>query len=201
MAKQNLLAGLISSIVFLFLFLVLKWNVFVSLIFAVAIFSAVYLLTKPIRKIGNIELENLVNGLELHELFKEANFDLETMKDQVNHISDPSVKEKVTSLAGVGQDILNYLEENPKEISKSRHFLEYYFETAKRIVINYVKLAKANISESKFSHITEKTIESLQLLDKVFVNQRDGYHEDKLMALEVENDLLEKTIKLGGELK
>lgn len=201
MGKQNILAGLVSSLVFLILFLVLKWHLVISLLLAVGVFAAVYLLAKPVRKIGNIELENLVNGMELHEIYQEAVKDLKQLGETIEAIQDGPVRQKADSLYQVGQDILRYLENNPREISKSRHFLDYYLDTARKLTGNYVQLKKANISADKFANMTDKTLESLDLLEKVFVNQRDGYHEDKLVALEVETDLLEKTIKLGGELK
>lgn len=198
MIKQNIVAGIVSALSFLFFFLLLKWNIFVSLILAIGFFLAIYLLLKPVRKIGDVALENLKDGMELHALYSGAVNDKINLENAANAIANPLVAAKALRLAGTAQDILNYLEENPRDLSKSRHFLEYYFETAKKIVVNYVQLKEANISDTKIDHITDKTIEALDLLQKVFANQRDGYHKDKLMELDVETELLEKTIKLSG---
>ena len=66
---------------------------------------------------------------------------------------------------------------------------------------NYNDLDRANVSADKFNDIKEKTKESLDLLIKIFASQMDAYHKDKINKLEVETDLLEQTIKLGGDIK
>lgn len=133
------------------------------------------MLTKPVLKIGDIELERLADGIQ-----------------------NPLIAEKAQSLSGIAQNILDYLEDAPKEISSSRHFLNYYLPTANKIIGNYLHLKRANVSTDKFNLITERTVESLDLINQVFAQQRDNYYKDQMLALEVETELLEKTIRLGG---
>lgn len=198
MTKQNLLAGISSAISFLVFYNFLKWHLIVSLLLAIGIFVGIYLVAKPVHKIGDIEIENLKDGMALHRLYADALNDLIASEEAIKQFNNSALSNKAQQLISTGRDILNYLSENPRELSKSRHFLEYYFETSKKIIQNYSQLKKANISANKFIHIEKKTDESLDLLNQLFENQRDSYHEDKVMALEVETELLEKTIKLSG---
>lgn len=55
------------------------------------------------------------------------------------------------------------------------------------------------MSSEKFLEIEAKTYESLALLNGVYAKQRDGYYEDQISDLEIETELLEKTLKLGGD--
>lgn len=151
--------------------------------------------------IGDIEMEKLANGLELKELYENSKLSVNQMKALSNKIKEKNIREKALDLTSVGEDILRYLEKNPRDLSESRHFLNYYLKTSNKILDNYIQLDQANVSDSKLALVTEKTQESLDLLNQVFSNQRDSYHKDALMELEVETELLEKTIKLGGDAK
>lgn len=202
MAKQftsNLIAGILSSIVFLLLYMVLDWSLLVSLLIAMGVFIGIYFIIRPVAKIGDIELTQLANGVELNNIYLEASTHVFHIEEAGQQIKNPELKQKSLELASMGSDILAYLENHPKEISKSRHFLTYYLPTAHKIIENYMHLKKANVSAGKFDLITDRTGESLDLLQKVFANQRDGYHKDKLVELEVQTELLEKTITLGGD--
>ncbi|UUX32954.1 5-bromo-4-chloroindolyl phosphate hydrolysis family protein [Fundicoccus culcitae] len=197
-AKQNFLAMVISIAAFLIMFFVLDWPLILTIVLAVAIFLGVFMITKPVLKIGDIELERLANGQELAAIYQEAETEVKQMTQLAEGIKNPSIGEKSKALSGIAQDILNYLEGAPKDISSSRHFLSYYLPTANKIMSNYLHLKKANVSADKFNLITERTEESLDLLTHVFAQQRDNYYKDQMMALEVETELLEKTIRLGG---
>ena len=93
---------------------------------------------------------------------------------------------------------MNYLSNNYKAISASEHFLEYYLGTANRIIKNFAEMQNTSISESKSKLIRNETLESLDYLQDIFTRQLDSYYEDKILSLEIESDLLEKTVKLGG---
>lgn len=195
----NLLAGIVASVVFIISYIVIDWPLLISLVLAVGIFFAVYFLSKPILKIGDLELSQMADGVELNNIYQEARRQVHKIEENGQKINNEDVGQGALQLASTSQDILRYLEDNPREISQSRHFLTYYVPTANKIIDNYFQLKKANISADKFELITDQTLESIELLQKIFVNQRDGYHKDKLVELEVQTELLEKTITLGGE--
>lgn len=195
----NLLAGIVASVVFIISYIVIDWPLLISLVIAVGIFFAIYFLSKPILKIGDLELSQMADGVELNNIYQEARRQVHKIEENGQKINNEDVGQGALQLASTSQDILRYLEDNPREISQSRHFLTYYVPTANKIIDNYFQLKKANISADKFKLITGQTLESIELLQKIFVNQRDGYHKDKLVELEVQTELLEKTITLGGE--
>lgn len=93
---------------------------------------------------------------------------------------------------------MKYLSNNYKAILPSEHFLEYYLGTANRIIKNFVEMQNTSISDTKSELIRKETIESLDYLQDIFTKQLDSYYEDKIVSLEIESELLEKTVKLGG---
>lgn len=198
---RNLKALLAGLITFFGLLMGLKWNFFVAALLAVGVYTGVYLISKPRLMIGNTDMEAIENGKELAEIFLEYQTNTEFLKTLASSFKDTDIREKSLSLAKTSKDIEHYLEGNPREISKSRHFLDYYMKTAIEILKNYSNLDQANVSADKFLEIKEKTNKSLDLLNEIFARQRDSYHKDKITKLEVETDLLEQTIKLGGDIK
>lgn len=198
---RNLKALLAGLFTFFGLLMGLKWNFFVAALLAVGVYTGVYLISKPKLMIGNTDMEAIENGKELAEIFLEYQTNTEFLKTLASSFKDTNIREKSLSLAKTSKDIEHYLEGSPREISKSRHFLDYYMKTAIEILKNYSNLDQANVSADKFLEIKEKTNKSLDLLNEIFARQRDSYHKDKITQLEVETDLLEQTIKLGGDIK
>lgn len=198
-AKANIFGAIAGGVGFAVFYLGFEWPIWLSLIFAVALFFAIYLITQPVHKIGDIEIDQLKNGEELQQIYQEAQESLERTQRFEEGIRNEFIQQKAQDLQIIGQDILRYLANHPKQISTSRHFLDYYLPTAEKIVGNYYQLEEANVSASKMEAIQEQTSESLDLLTKIYARQRDSYHTDTMLALEVETELLEKTIELGGE--
>ena len=200
-SRRDFRALLAALITFFGLLIGAKWHFLVSAILAVGVYTGIYLISKPKLMIGNTEIEALENAEEIKAIYQKLQIDQKKLTEAAASIKDTSIKAKTNELAKITNDIEFYLENNPKEISKSRHFLDYYIGTAREIVDNYNDLDRANVSADKFNDIKEKTKESLDLLIKIFASQRDAYHKDKINKLEVETDLLEQTIKLGGDIK
>lgn len=198
---RNLKGLLAALLTFFGLTLGLKWSFIVAAILSVGVYTGVYLISKPKLMIGNTEIEALENAEEINQIYLKLKDDKKKLIASANSIEDDGIRKKALELAKTTNDIEAYLEDNPREISKSRHFLDYYVGTAKTIVDNYQELKRANVSPDKFNEIKEKTNQSLDLLNQIFAKQRDSYHRDKINKLEVESDLLEQTIKLGGDIK
>lgn len=198
---RNLKGLLAALLTFFGLTLGLKWSFIVAAILSVGVYTGVYLISKPKLMIGNTEIEALDNAEEINQIYLKLKDDKKKLLASANSIEDDGIRKKALELAKTTNDIEAYLEDNPREISKSRHFLDYYVGTAKTIVDNYQELKRANVSPDKFNEIKEKTNQSLDLLNQIFAKQRDSYHRDKINKLEVESDLLEQTIKLGGDIK
>lgn len=198
---RNFKALLVSLLTFFALLLGLKWHFIVVAILAVGVYVGVYLISKPKIMIGNTDIEALENGQEINQIFNDFEDDIGKLKALNADISDKEISGKIGKLIKTCLDIRFYLEKNPREISRSRYFLDYYVKTASEIVKNYSDLEKSNVSLDKFNEIKDKSNQSLDLLNEIFAKQRDSYHKDKINQLEVETDLLEQTIKLGGEIK
>lgn len=198
---RSILSTIVSSILFLVTLLLFKWHFLVSAGLSILTYFGVLLVTAPIKKIGNVSVEKIDQGERISRIYEQANENIRQINKQQTLINDKEVFEKIGMLSEKGSSIMNYLSNNYKAISASEHFLEYYLGTANRIIKNFAEMQNTSISESKSKLIRNETLESLDYLQDIFTRQLDSYYEDKILSLEIESDLLEKTVKLGGGIE
>lgn len=199
--RVSLLSGILGGGLFLLLFLILKWSFFVAAPLAILSWAGVYLLTKPIRKIGNTAIDDLDQGERLAEIYRDGQAALEDLATGYQRIAQARIAGKVWELHAVGKDIMNYLANHPQALSKSEHFIHYYMGSCNRILTNYLALKESGVSPDKLARVEDKVQESMTYLLDIFSRQRDSYQENTIMDLEAESELLEKTVKLskGGK--
>lgn len=195
---KSVLAGIVGSLVFLFLLLVLHWAFPIALLIGAGLTVALQFMTRSVDRIGTTPVYKIQNGQEALRVFRETRKNLDEMRQLQYRITDGALFKKIDSLVRVGMDIFFYLTGHPDKILPSEHFLEYYLSTANRILKNYVEMQNAHISDDTFSAIRTKTFTAIEYLQTLFTNQRDGYHLDAIQDLEEESDLLEETIEMGG---
>ena len=68
----DILAAVLSGILFLVLFLGLGWNLFVAILLAVGIYFALSLLLRPRKKIGGVDVELLSGGEAISAQLEDA---------------------------------------------------------------------------------------------------------------------------------
>lgn len=198
---RSVLVALVCAVFFLIMFLLMKWNFFVVAALSVLLYFALTLLTSPVRMLGGVAVEKIDQGQRLASIYDLAKKNIDDMGNYQRLIDNQELSEKAKNLTLKGNHILNYLSKNPKSISTSEHFLDYYLDTANKILSNYVEMQDSNVSLEKENLIKQETTQSIDYLEEIFSKQLDSYYEDKILSLEVESDLLEKTVKLGGGRK
>lgn len=198
---RSVLVAIVCAIFFVIIFLIVKWNFFVVAALSILLYFALTLLTSPVRMLGGVAVEKIDQGQRLVNIYDLAKKNMDDMSIYQSKIRNLEISKKSKAMNEKGHHILNYLSKNPKSISTSEHFLDYYLDTANKILSNYVEMQDSNISQEKESLIQEETSQSLDYLKEIFTKQLDSYYDDKILSLEVESDLLEKTVKLGGGRK
>ena len=137
--KRTLAAVFAACAVFLTMFFGLRWELLPSALFGIGIYAGVYLILKPRRRIGGVDVGEIKGGEELARLLEEAGKDLYTIKRAAGEIRDPEVKKNAEKLYGTGERILTYLQKNPEKISMARRFFTYYLDTAAGLLDPYAQ--------------------------------------------------------------
>lgn len=191
----------ISTFLFFILWLFLKWNVFVAALIPIGLYTSVMLLTNEPEKIGSTSVESITAGDKMKEELKDAYDDINLIGNISQKIENLEIMNLGLEIYQTGLQIIEFLEKNPNKIAASLTFFNYDIPTALRILDNYYTLEKENISESKLSSARVNTIKSMEILEKRFANQRDGYYQNILTDLSLDTDILSKTLEQAENIK
>ncbi|MGN1102837.1 MAG: hypothetical protein ACI4RG_11630, partial [Huintestinicola sp.] len=99
--RQNIAAiisAAASGAVFIILLFLLEWSVLIDIPAAIGTYAGLYLLTKPRRMIGSVDIEFIENGEELEHKLLEAKKDCESIKRSIEKIGDLQVKSEAEKL-------------------------------------------------------------------------------------------------------
>ncbi|MGN1415206.1 MAG: 5-bromo-4-chloroindolyl phosphate hydrolysis family protein [Oscillospiraceae bacterium] len=197
--RQNIaaiLSAAAAGAVFIILLFLLEWSVFIDIPAAAGTYVGLYLLTKPRRRIGGMDIDLIENGEELEQKLLEAKDDHESIKRSVQKIGDLQVKNEAEQLVGTSAAIIEYLENDPAKIRQARQFIDYYQDCASKLLSKYIGLQDANIETEEIIRLKKDTRSALSTLNKAFSCQFEKLMRGELTDMQAEIDLLEQTVKM-----
>lgn len=197
--RQNI-AAIISAgaagAVFIILLFLLEWSVFIDIPIALGTYAGLYLMTKPKRRIGSIDIDFIENGAELEQKLLEAKEDYESIRRSIVKIVDTQVKDEAEKLSETSAAIIEYLENNPAKIRQARQFIDYYQDTASKLLSKYIGLQDANIETEEIIKLKKDIRSALATLNKAFSGQFEKLMRGELTDMQAEIELLEQTVKM-----
>ncbi|MGN0696393.1 MAG: 5-bromo-4-chloroindolyl phosphate hydrolysis family protein [Oscillospiraceae bacterium] len=197
--RQNIAAifsAAAAGAVFIILLFLLEWSVFIDIPAAVGTYVGLYLVTKPKRRIGGMDIEFIENGAELEQKLLEAKEDCDSIKRSILKIGDLQVKGEAEKLADTSEAIITYLEQNPLKIRQARQFIDYYQDCASKLLTKYISLQDANIETAEIIKLKKDTRSALSTLNKAFSGQFEKLMRGELTDMQAEIQLLEETVKM-----
>lgn len=197
--RQNI-AAIISAaaagaVFVMFLFL-LEWSVFIDIPIAIGTYAGLYLITKPRRRIGSVDIDFIENGEELEQKLIEAKDDYDSIRKSIIKIGDMQVKDEAEKLSETSAAIIEYLENNPSKIRQARQFIDYYQDCASKLLSRYIGLQDANIETAEIIRLKKDTRGALATLNKAFSGQFEKLMRGELTDMQAEIELLEQTVKM-----
>ena len=144
------------------------WSFFLGAL----VYGGLLLLTKPRRRLGGIDVEQIPGGEQLEEKLRELH-----------------------KKAG---SILKYLEEHPGKIMEARRFIDYYQDTASSLLEKYVKLQETGLGSREAERLKVQTTQALLTLNRAFEGQFEKLMGNELMDMEAEIRLLKQTMEMEG---
>lgn len=193
--RRMLIAACTASLVFLLLFLGLRWHLLVCLLLCVGVYIGLYLLGKPSWKIAGIQVADTPENEELRTLLRDAQEDLDTMSRARRSIADPAVQQDAEALCDTGKRILVYLAAHPEKSKLARRFCTYYLDTAAKLLERYVHFQKTDLHTQEVTAVLTRTAQALPVLAEAFSAQFTRLMEGELMDVEADIALLEQTLK------
>ena len=154
--------------------------------------SLILILSGKSRNQGNysdIEYENIQDILKEHkQKIKEVCKDVEVLNGDI--------KIKVEKLCEMSEQILENVKKSPKNIKSVKRVFSYYLETTDRILDMYTELSANDIQSSEMEARLKKVENTLDLIIIAFQQYIEKSMETQVVNLDIEIELLEKTIKM-----
>lgn len=202
--RQNI-AAIISAIsagaVFIVFLFLLEWPILIDMLISAGAYAGLFLITKPKRRIGNMDIEFIENGGELEQKLLEAHEDYDSIKGSIKNIRDLQVKNEAEKLAETSAAIIEYLENNPLKIRQARQFIDYYQDSASKLLTKYIGLQDANIETAEIIQLKKDTRSALATLNKAFSGQFEKLMRGELIDMQAEIELLEQTVKMEMDIR
>jgi hypothetical protein len=130
------------------------------------------------------------------EVIETARREVDTIRETAGAIGKRDVQDKVVHLCASADDILNELVARPAKVAAARGFLTYYLEAAKRIVDGYALLAARPTTSPDIATALTRAEASLDSVQTAFDGQLAAVLEDRVLDLESEIELLERTVRM-----
>ena len=174
------------------------WNFIASGILSILLYGGLLLLTKPKRKIGGVDVELLSGGEELERKLSEAREDFESIGQSMGAIEDPELKRESAKLHETAGSMIHFLEKNPEKIMSARRFIDYYQNTASKLLKKYVELQNTGLGTEDVSRLKNQTKQALFTLNRAFEGQFEKLMQNELMDMDADIRLLKQTMKMEG---
>ena len=191
-------SGIISAVLFLVLVFWVKWNFFVCLGIAAAVYVGLSLLLRPVKKIGGVSAESIDGGFELLKRLDAAQKGFQKIEDAMLEINDSSVRSEAEQLHSVSAKIVEYLTEHPDRIYAARQFIDYYQETAVKLLSRYKELEASGLRTNEVMRQRADTLDALKTLNRAFEQQFEKLMSNEMTDTDAEIRLLKQTVKMEG---
>lgn len=195
---RTVISTLIAVCVFFLLYFGLKWPVIVSALLCVGVYSGLYLVLKPTRKIAGRDVDSIAGGREMQAILDDAQSDLDEIAASVKKIRKPETKASAAKLHDTGTKILKYLLQNPDKLGLARQFFNYDLDTAKHLLARYVEIQNMGVVTKEIGQILEKIEQALPQLEEMFEQQFTQMMSGELLDVQADIAVLENMKKMGA---
>lgn len=102
----GVISGIISAGLFLLLLFAARWNFFVSLAIAAAVYAGLSLVFRPSKKLGGVDADSIDGGEELYKHLETAQEGFLSIENSMRQINDGSVRSEAEQLHAVSARII-----------------------------------------------------------------------------------------------
>ncbi len=187
-----------ALIFFLLLWLCLGLGIMIAAALSAGMYGALTLLTSPRKRIGKIYVEGLPDGAELEAKLSQAREDFNSIGSSMEAIEDQEMKKESARLHGTAGKILAYLEEHPDKIASARRFIDYYQDTASKLLDQYVELQDSGLGTPEVKRLKGQTRQALLALNRAFEGQFEKLMQNELLDMDVDIRVLKQTMEMEG---
>ena len=142
-------------------------------------------------KTNKIPKDSGVNYEKLIQSLNEAQEKLQTIKKSSENIEDLELNSAIHKATKRAEDILNTIEEDPKDIRIARKFMVVYLDGIKDVIQKYESIDKDLLDKS----YKDRLIELLHQAANKFDSELDRLKSNEVFDLDVQIDALKQQLK------
>jgi 5-bromo-4-chloroindolyl phosphate hydrolysis protein len=125
---------------------------------------------------------------------KQAYGRLQGIDAAARSIAVPEFVERLQRIIGIGKDILEEIERDPRDASRARRFLNIYLDSAERVVTEYARTHR----QIRNRPLEENFRQLLIDMEETFEFQHQKLLENDLLSLDVDIEVLNARLKREG---
>jgi hypothetical protein len=123
---------------------------------------------------------------------------LTRIRNKTRMIKSNEAARKIQDICKVGIEIFDEVKKNPSDLRKIKTFINYYMDSTEKIINQYVDLSNRKEVTPDVKESLDKVEGLLDQIKETFDKQLSSLLEDDLLDLNVELEVLKKTMKHEG---
>ena len=131
---------------------------------------------------------------EVIEALEEADAKITSIEDAAIRIREHELKDRLNRITAKARDILDVVEEDPRDLRRARKFLKVYLEGTEKVTQGYVKM-HPNTQDAK---LEDNFRNVLKTIEDVFNEQHDKLMENDVLDLDIQIEVLQAQLKHEG---
>lgn len=172
------------------------WLLKIGLVWCIALGAVGYFITAGQLFSGKIKRER--GGKKPDDTLEEGRMKLREMRSYTSKIRDYKVRKKANGVYKAARDIFENFKHDPRDIKRARQFLNYYFDSAITILKKYIELKDKKIDSPELEDTLSKVESTLDTVKTAFEKQLAKLQENDVMDLDIEIEVLKKTLQAEG---
>jgi 5-bromo-4-chloroindolyl phosphate hydrolysis protein len=129
---------------------------------------------------------------------EEVNAKLKEIQGYTERVDRADFKRKLKLFCQRGRQICEEIERDPRGLKSIRSFMGYILETTGKIVKSYIELSSHRVVSESVGTTLDKLEHSIDLVNKALDVQLTKLLQNDMLNLDVELDVLRKTLSMEG---
>lgn len=135
---------------------------------------------------------------ELNSIIKMGRKYIEEIKSVRNELYKEEIALKIDKLQGIANQILNYVEQNPKKLQEVNKFINHYLPITIKLINSYKDLTKQTVQGDNIMNAKNEIEKSIDIINNAFENLLDDLYEDIVLDISTDISVLKTLFKQEG---
>ncbi|MFO7612307.1 MAG: 5-bromo-4-chloroindolyl phosphate hydrolysis family protein [Clostridia bacterium] len=143
--------------------------------------------------------EGVTEG-DVDRFISESNLRLQSIRRNYYKLRDDGMRKELDLISDRYKQITRIIKEDPADFKSGRRFINLLLTSLERITDNAVRIFESSVTGISDSVAVANAYESLVLLRVSAENQMDKFNQNNILELDVELEVLKKTLAARGLL-